>query len=284
MLLIKCIQSNLRIFVLKITTRNISYVGTERKFRKAGDEKEEKRLIGWLLLMFPVTTFALGTWQVKRKFWKRDLITKIEEHINLEPVDLPADLSHLPDKEYRPYRVKGTFLHEKEIFLGPRQMITENDAKDSSMKKFAPPPGSGYLVITPFQLSDRDLTILVNRGWVPMNYKSPVTRKSGQIEGEIELVGVLRLTENLSSFGVQNAPESGLWLYRDLNAMSEATGSSSVFLDAVRKETVPGGPVAGQTNLSIRDQHLTYIVTWYGLAVSTLYMWFQKYGHYLRYK
>lgn len=37
--------------------------------------------------------------------------------------------------------------------------------------------------------------ILVNRGFVPHELKDPSTRKSGQIEDEHEIIGLLRTTD-----------------------------------------------------------------------------------------
>lgn len=44
------------------------------------------------------------------------------------------------------------------------------------------------------------LTILVNRGWVPLDMKDPRARSEGQIEGEVELEGILRLKEDKPTY------------------------------------------------------------------------------------
>jgi hypothetical protein len=56
------------------------------------------------------------------------------------------------------------------------------------------------------------MTILVNRGWVPGNRKNPNTRRAGQVEGEVELVGIVRLTEKRAPFTPKNQPHA--WFYR----------------------------------------------------------------------
>lgn len=95
-----------------------------------------------------------------------------------------------------------------------------------------------------------------------MNKKSPEKRQEGQIEDEIELTGVIRLHENRPEFGVKNKPELGYWYYRDLDNMTAITGASRVFLDASLESTIPGGPIGGQTNVKLRDDHVTYAITW----------------------
>lgn len=44
-----------------------------------------------LLLIIPLTTFGLGTWQVYRLQWKRNLIKELEERTNGPPIEIPAE-------------------------------------------------------------------------------------------------------------------------------------------------------------------------------------------------
>lgn len=37
----------------------------------------------------PIFTFALGTWQVRRRRWKLDLIEQLNDQANREPLELP---------------------------------------------------------------------------------------------------------------------------------------------------------------------------------------------------
>lgn len=72
-------------------------------------------------------------------------------HIGL--IDLPFSLSDLDAMEYRPVRVRGKFLHNRELIMGPRSLITPNDEHKGGL--FTQQDTSiGYLVITPFQLED----------------------------------------------------------------------------------------------------------------------------------
>jgi len=54
----------------------------------------------------------------------------------------------------------------------------------------------------------------VNRGWVSMKNKDPSSRISGQVVGEIELEGVVRLTEPRPQFVSKNVSDSRFWSYR----------------------------------------------------------------------
>ena len=48
--------------------------------------------------------------------------------------------------------------------------------------------------------------------------------------------------------------------FRNLKEMAQYADTSEVFLDAV--ESVPGGPVGSQTRVNLRNEHMSYILTW----------------------
>lgn len=232
-----------------------------------------------VLVTIPVASFGLGCWQVQRREWKLKLIKELEEKTNSPPVQLPEDLNDLSDLEYRPVKVEGRFLHDKEILLGPRGCLENGDSTPSS-GSFASDrnKSKGWLVVTPFKLRNREETILVNRGWVPVNMKSAEDRKEGQIEGNLELVGIIRLTENRPQFMPKNIPSRNQWLYRNLDEMGEYANASPVWIDVKGIDNVPKGwPVPNQTRVTLRNEHLSYIFTWFGLSAATSYMWYIKY-------
>lgn len=227
---------------------------------------------GWVLLLVPVATFGLGTWQIQRRTWKLNLIKDLQRRTSSKPRELPEDISELEDMEYYPVVVRGEFDHSKEMFLGPRSLIKDGDAaSDGSLLSKSSHSTSGFCVITPFHLADKNMTILINRGWVPHDMRNPAFRRAGQIEGEVELVGIVRLNEERAPFTPRNQGTS--WFHRDLPKMAELADASPVFLDATYASTVHGGPIGGQTRISLRNEHLSYIFTWYTLSASTAVMW-----------
>lgn len=229
----------------------------------------------YILMVIPVTAFCLGTWQVKRRKWKLDLIEKLQSRTNAPIIDLPNDLSELESLEYQRVRIRGTFDHSHELYVLPRSLIQPDDNRSHLMSGSG--PGPGVHVVTPFHLSDRNMTIMINRGWVPRKKSNPANRTAGQIEGELELVGVVRKTENRQQFGAANVPERNQWFHRDIEAMSNVLHTEPIFLDADKSSTVRGGPIGGQTRVSLRNEHFSYILTWYTLSAVTSIMWYQRY-------
>ncbi|XP_007521575.1 surfeit locus protein 1 isoform X1 [Erinaceus europaeus] len=237
---------------------------------------EDDSFLQWLLLLIPVSAFGLGTWQVQRRKWKLELIAELESRVGAEPIPLSADPMELRNLEYRPVRVRGHFDHSKELYMMPRTMVDPaREAQEAG--RLSSSAESGAYVITPFHCTDLGITILVNRGFVPRKKVNPETRQKGQVEGKVELVGIVRLTESRKPFVPENNPERNHWHYRDLDAMAKLTGTEPIFLDADFESTIPGGPIGGQTRVTLRNEHLQYIITWYGLCAATSYLWFKKF-------
>ncbi|XP_026152978.1 surfeit locus protein 1 [Mastacembelus armatus] len=239
-------------------------------------EKGEETFLKWFLLLIPATTFGLGTWQVKRRQWKLQLIDDLTRLTNAEPIPLPSDPLALNSLEYRRVRVRGRFDHSQELYVMPRSPVDpEKEAREAG--RLSSSGETGANVITPFHCTDLGITILVNRGYVPRQKIRPETRMKGQVEGEVEVVGVVRLTETRKPFVPNNDVQRNWWHYRDLEAMSRITGAEPIFIDAGFESTIPGGPIGGQTRVTLRNEHMQYIITWYGLCAATSYMWYAKF-------
>lgn len=59
-----------------------------------------------------------------------------------------------------------------------------------------------------------------------------------QVEGEMEVVGIVRLTETRKPFVPNNDMERNHWYYRDLEAMCQVTGAEPIFIDADFSKTI----------------------------------------------
>nr|XP_033816063.1 LOW QUALITY PROTEIN: surfeit locus protein 1 [Geotrypetes seraphini] len=242
----------------------------------AAAEFEQDTILKWFLLMIPLTTFGLGTWQVQRRKWKLKLIAELESKVTADPVPLTSDPMELAALEYRPVTVRGYFDHSKELYIVPRTLVDpEREAREAG--RLSSSAESGANVITPFHCTDLGITILVNRGFVPRKKMNPESRMKGQSRDELELTGIVRLSETRKPFVPENDIAKNRWHYRDLGAMAHVTEAEPIFLDADFKSTIPGGPIGGQTRVTLRNEHAQYIITWYGLCAATSYLWYRKF-------
>lgn len=199
---------------------------------------------------------ALGVWQVQRMGWKHQLIARVDARLNATPIAPPSRAQWAQVSEerdgYRRVRLSGQFLPDQE---------TRSQAVTAL--------GAGAWVLAPLRTDAGDY-VLVNRGFVPAQAQvAPVP------VGRVEIVGLLRISEPKGGFLRSNDPAHGRWYSRDVAAILRARGlppeaSAPYFVDAARDPSNDVWPRGGMTVVSFRDHHLSYALTWFGLAALTL--------------
>ncbi|KAL1959601.1 hypothetical protein VTO42DRAFT_1636 [Malbranchea cinnamomea] len=218
-----------------------------------------------ILALIPITAFALGTWQVQRLDWKTKLIAKFEDRLVKPPLPLPpvVDPDAVSDFEYRRVYATGRLRHDQEMLIGPRM----REGKD------------GYWVITPLE-RDGASTVLVNRGWISKDKKDQTTRPEGLPHGEVIVQGLLRSPFKKNMFTPENRPEEGKYYFPDVYEMAQLTGSQPIWVEETmepeltefyRREDA-GIPIGRAPEVNLRNNHLQYIFTWYGLSLATSVM------------
>ncbi len=134
--------------------------------------------------------------------------------------------------------------------------------------------GVGYWVLAPARTAAGDV-VVVNRGFVPEGRQDPATRRLGEVVATQELVGVLRWPEPRGAFTPADDPRRNLWFVRDPGAIAAAKGWGDVapFYLELEGPLPPGGlPRASSLRPSLRNEHLQYAVTWFGLALAAAVM------------
>ena len=206
---------------------------------------------------------ALGSWQLQRRAWKEALLRQIEVRAAEPPVTLAvAQRRHLQGEpvEYLRVRTVGRFLHDREWHF------------------YAPyPPVKGWHVATPLQAAGGHL-VMVNRGAVPEPLKDPAVRAAGQITGEVEVIGRVRLPEPQATFTPPDDVAKNIRHRRDpLPAIAplarqlnlDPAAQPRFYLDAEALPANPGGwPRGGTTIVKPANRHLEYAITWFGLALT----------------
>lgn len=252
------------------------------RFRKIKNEISGGKGItfgNYVLLAFPAATFGLGFWQTKRLAWKNSLVQELNKKKSAKTVDLPYRLHDIETLEYQKVRVRGKFDHSKEQYIGPRSFMNDG-VEGKSYGLIGNSEGVGWHVVTPFCLEGGEHhgdTILINRGWVPNKMLLPKNRFEAQVEGTLDVEGVVRKTEQRPQFADPSRQTGNKWQYRDIAALSSKLNAEPIFLDADVHSTIPGGPIGGQTRVSLRNDHLTYLITWYTLSAVSLLLWCKRF-------
>lgn len=216
------------------------------------------------VILFPAALailLSLGTWQVKRLYWKQDLLAAIEQRSKAEPVPvsaIEAALAAGEPIEYRTAYATGRFVND-----GERHFFATLNGQ------------TGYFVYTPLELDDGRY-LFVNRGFVPYDLKEPATRPDSLAEGQQRLTGLARarLSEKPSFLVPDNDERQNIFYWKDLDRMSASVGLSAqevlpFFLD-VDANASGNLPRGGVTVIDLPNSHLQYAVTWYGLALALL--------------
>jgi surfeit locus 1 family protein len=186
-----------------------------------------------LAVLFFVLFVALGTWQVKRRAWKLDLIARVEQRVHAPAVPAPGPgqwptVTAATD-EYRHVTATGTFLDASQTLV---QAVTDL--------------GAGYWVLTPLQAGDGSI-VLVNRGFVAADDRGRVQPGGSGAA----VTGLLRITEPGGAFLRHNNPPANQWYSRDVSAIAASHGLTHVapyFIDVqatqppVRQAENPTGP------------------------------------------
>ena len=217
-------------------------------------------------MVFPVITFCLGSWQLYRLKWKLDLIDKMEQKKKLEVIDLPKNVSEedMKELEYRKVKLRGEFVNEREMFLGPK-------TKEGHY---------GFHLIVPFKRKEDGKYVVVNRGFVPREFKEQKSRLGGMVVGETDLVAVARkIPAKTSNNSENNREKEDRFYYSVEPAKMIPEQPDAVYVEEVEvepsKKMKTKFPMGGATNFQLRNNHLEYTLTWYGTTIALLFFMFK---------
>jgi surfeit locus 1 family protein len=211
-------------------------------------------------LMGLAVLVGLGVWQLKRLAWKEGLIAAVEQRATAAPVELPPPEEWVKlnprDYEYRHVRLSGVYdyAHQALVFR----------ALSSPRGRYG---GPGYLVMTPLELAG-GASVLVNRGFVPEERKDAAN--AGSV-GPTEVTGLMRASEDRTWFTPSDDPARGQWFTRDVEGIAEALklGRHAPFsVDADASANPDALPEGGETILEFPNNHLSYAMTWFGMALA----------------
>lgn len=226
-----------------------------------------------LFITFMVATIAalvwLGNWQVKRQSWKESLITQVATRIDLPRVAIPAPASWgqmIPEAyNFTPSFLQGTYQFQHEIYVFTTLHTPKGELG-----------GQGVWVMTPLALDSGHL-VFINRGFVPYEGWLSGTQSWDKTSGPITVSGLLRKPELQDIFAPDPNMDTRLFNRRDPRFIAQSLGLSDetvrtvapFFVDAAT--TTKGRlPQGGETVLTFTNNHLQYVVTWYGLALAVL--------------
>ena len=162
------------------------------------------------------------------------------------------------DVQYRKVALNGHFDNAKENF------VFTTDVNGDPV----------YHVLTPF-ITDDGRTLMVDRGEIPGDLMPPHRRVA--VDGPIRVTGVWRVPDSPGYFTPRPDAARHVWYARDLGGMTAADGirlAAPVVIEADATPNPGGWPKGGQTVVDFPNNHLSYAITWFGLAAGLIGVYF----------
>jgi cytochrome oxidase assembly protein ShyY1 len=226
-----------------------------------------RRIVG--LGIFTLLTLALlvglGIWQLQRRVEKHALIAALTERLAAAPEALPSPaqwnaLTPARD-EFRRVRFSATYEQRPDAMVYSSGSAIREDIS-----------GPGTWAFMPARLPTGG-TIAINTGFVQNTMQDraqqdrAVTRLvTGQ---PVTLTGYLRFPESAGALSPAENSSKRLWFTRDHVAMARALGWGEVapfYIDLESPVPESGIPKPGPLEVHLKDDHLQYAITWFGLA------------------
>lgn len=199
---------------------------------------------------------ALGTWQVQRLAWKTDLLARLDAAEAAPPTPLRD-----PPDPYARVAARGRFLHDREALFA---------------LEVRGPSVLGARLLTPLQREDGGPTVLVDRGWVPLDRPAASLVRP---EGVVEVTGFVQPGERAGLLSARDDAAARRFYTLDPPEIGRALGlpgpvAPYALVAVAPPPGRPGAPPSGALPDPARslprptNPHLGYAITWYGLALS----------------
>ena len=204
---------------------------------------------GLMTLVMLATLLGLGTWQVDRMLWKRDLLAAIAAAERAPPVPLGAT----PPRFAR-VRAEGVFHPATALYGAEVHTLAAN-----------PTGGARLLAVL---RREGAAPVLVDRGWVPVSHPAapppPMPAEPATVEG------YARPPDTAGPFAPADDLANRRFFTLDPTTIGPALGIPDLAPFILVALGPPGTPDPARALPRPPNNHLSYAITWYGLAVALL--------------
>jgi cytochrome oxidase assembly protein ShyY1 len=208
---------------------------------------------------------GLGVWQLQRRVEKHALIAALTQRLAAAPEPLPPSarwsaLTPATD-EFRRVRFAATYEARPDAMVYSSGSAVREDVS-----------GPGTWAFVPARLPGGE-TVVINAGFVQntMQDRAQQDRAVAQLitGAAVQLTGYIRFPEPAGTLTPSENIAKRLWFTRDHLAMARALGWEKVapfYIDLEAPVPSSGVPKPGPLEVHLKDDHLQYAITWFGLA------------------
>ncbi len=225
--------------------------------------------IGGLIVYLVVLTIlcSLGRWQLNRAEQKTLYLQQLEVAGRAEAIDL-NQIQHrkLQFLEYKTVSISGQYDEAHQILI------------DNQVKNGNP----GYFIMTPFHLDGTNKSVLVNRGWLPMDRNRSnlpdvtIDKLSVIVKGRVNHFPSVGL--KLEGADIPTSSWPAVVQVVNIGILSKRLGYSLLDFQVELDAAMADGYDRDWQSISIipPEKHVAYAVQWFGLALTltVLFIWF----------
>jgi surfeit locus 1 family protein len=211
-----------------------------------------RRLVvpGTATVIMLMILIGLGVWQVHRLAWKQGILAQIANAEIGPPVAMADDATPTP---YSKVAVTGRFREDLSALYGDEVRQTPDGVR------------MGAQLIVPLVRKDGS-TLLVDRGWVPLTRPRPI----GMPAGEVTVDGYVRPADRPGPFSAHDDVAMRRFFTLDPTAIGAALGLKVEPFTLVALGEPPPDLFPDPARHLPRppNDHLSYAITWFGLALA----------------
>jgi len=224
---------------------------------------------GLFILATVAVLIGLGLWQLQRRAEKHALMAALDERLAAAAVALPPP-SAWPAltagrDEFRRVSFAATYAPLPDAMVYSSGSAVRDDVA-----------GPGAWAFLPARLASGEI-VAVNAGFVQNTIQDRAQQDravSRLLTGQpVQLTGYIRFPESQGALTPAENIGKRLWFARDVAAMARALGWSEggrpvapFYVDLESPVPDSGIPKPGPLRARLKDDHLQYAITWFGLA------------------
>ena len=221
--------------------------------------------LGIFTLLTLALLIGLGVWQLQRRAEKHALIAQLTERLAATPETLPPPAQWRaltpPRDEFRRVRFSATYESRPDAIVYSAGSAIREDIS-----------GPGTWAFLPARLTTGE-TIVINTGFVQntMQDRAQQDRAVARLVTgvPVTLTGYIRFPEIAGALTPRENLAKRLWFTRDHLGIARALGWGEVapfYIDLETPAPESGIPKPGPLEVHLKDDHLQYAITWFGLA------------------
>jgi cytochrome oxidase assembly protein ShyY1 len=221
--------------------------------------------LGIFTLLTLALLIGLGVWQLQRRAEKHVLIAHLTERLAAAPGALPSPaqwntLTPARD-EFRRVGFSGVYEQRPDAMVYSSGSAIREDISGPGTWAFMParlPTGERIVINTGFVQNTMQDRAQQDRAVTRLVTGAPVT-----------LTGYIRFPESAGALTPRENIAKRLWFARDHLAIARTLGWGEVapfYIDLETPAPESGIPKPGPLEVHLKDDHLQYAITWFGLA------------------